>query len=290
MTFAIQSLQRTLSFCTSATTDVVTQHLVAGICFMLTQSLPSWNNFLIKLCDLNWKEARIRQCSHPPVEHLSSFSEEGSVQSRSLCLIFSPACSFLFRAGALVPVLALAVELSVCLKEKELLRSFVPCSACRGGVVAGHLVCLCFLPAGSLQAEIGTKLWSAGCLRDELTQQCKKDLLPCWDLIWLLPAADCRQNPPSDCTGQGLREREHDWLQQLNPMSIYFPLQCLAKPCSCHICHSSHPTEGNPLSLLKQQQIKALFEGCRQANIYFICSVYIHALAYPSKLKRDHLD
>lgn len=50
-------------------------------------------------------------------------------------MIFSPAWSFMFRAGALVPVLAVAAELSVCPSRKELARFFVPCSACRVGVV-----------------------------------------------------------------------------------------------------------------------------------------------------------
>lgn len=221
--------------------------------------------------------------SHSPVVHLSSFSEEGSVQSSSLCLILSPGCSFLFRAGAVAPVLAVAVELSVCSRGKELVRSFVPCSACRGGVVLVHLA-LPLLSAFRLPSSRNRNqnVASRG------VWEMRNTSCHCWGLIWLLPAADCGQHPPRHCTGQGLRGREHDCLQQLHPMSIYFSLQSLAEPCSCHICHSSHPTEGNPLSLLKQQQIKALFEGSRQANIYFICSVCIHALAYPSKLKRDH--
>lgn len=126
MTLAIQSLQRTLSFCAFETTNDVTQwwHLMAGVWFILTQSLQSWNN-LIKLWDLTKTE------SIPVILQLYTWTH--LVKKCAVRFpVLNPVSSLLFPfqsrdcggcgSGA------------QCLpKEKGLVRSFVPCSACRAG-------------------------------------------------------------------------------------------------------------------------------------------------------------
>lgn len=129
-----------------------------------------------------------------------------------------------------------------------------------------------------------------GGLRNGMVWLCWKTC-SCQGEIWLAqPFTWGRQHLPQPAALVGVKgHREDYWLQQLDPWAFSL-LHHLSRILLSHICLSSQSTKGNPLSLLKQQQIKALFEACRQANIYFICSVYIHALKYLSKLKGDHLN
>lgn len=73
-------------------------------------------------------------------------------------------------------MVAMAVGLSVCLRGKELVMSFVPCSACRAGAPCS--ACAFCLQAHFKQKQ-EPKCGQQRCLRDELTQQCKEDLLSC---------------------------------------------------------------------------------------------------------------
>lgn len=68
---------------------------------------------------------------------------------------------------------------------------------------------------------------------------------------------------PACCAGRGVRGREDYCFSNLIPCPSISPsTSSFQSPASCHVCHSSQPTKGNPLGLLKQQQIKAPFEAC----------------------------
>lgn len=216
MTLAIQSLQRT--FCAFKTTNDVTQwwHLVAGVWVMLTQSLQSWKNFLIKLCDLSKSE------STPIILWLYTWAQLVKEELCSLVPVLDPASSLLFP-----------VQSRSCGGH----GSGAQCLPKGNG--AGEVLCALALPVLSACRLTSSRnrnqnVVSRGVWEMSWHSSARKASCHCWGLMWFLPVADCRQHPPSHCPGQGLRERT--WLASATQSHVHL----FFSTTSCRALQLSH--------------------------------------------------
>lgn len=178
------------------------------------------------------------------------------------------------RGCDLVPVLAAVAVLSVCLRRKKLARAIYVLFCLWGGVVLRHLALPMFSacsPASS--RNMNSNVVRRGSRSGQSERRADVAVLgrppaPAKGrsgLICLLRLADWGLHPPSQPTALagGWGEEKITGFSNLIPCpSISLSTSSFQSPASCHICHSSQPTKGNPLGLLKQQQIKALFEAC----------------------------
>lgn len=147
------------------------------------------------------------------------------------------------RGCDLVPILAVVAVLSVCLRRRKLAWAICVLFCLWGGVVLEHLALPMFSacrPASS--RNMNSNVVRRGSRSGQSERRADVAVLgrppaPAKGrsgLICLFTSSRLGTASPSPacCTGRGARGREGYWLQQLDPMSIYFPLYIIfPEPC-----------------------------------------------------------